>query len=175
MSIHPPTKSETAAGVLGASQAAAVANLATGNVDSTHTQLLTSAQQTAAAALATNGEDYLSSGTWPTIVANAATISPGPYGPGRVTIPSTLTLGANATVSIDKAGSPVTGMAFVLCCRALALGFTITIANNAAGGNGGNLVVVPASLTKPIYIPFIFNGVDWIGPNLGGPIFEVVA
>ena len=136
---------------------------------------ITASQSAAVANLATNGEDYLSSGTWPTIVANAATISPGPYGPGRFTIPSALTLGANATVSIDKAGSPVTGMAFVLCCRALALGFTITIANNAAGGNGGNLVVVPASLTKPIYIPFIFNGVDWIGPNLGGPIFEVVA
>ena len=136
---------------------------------------ISASQAVAVANLAINGEDYLSSGTWPTIVANAATISPGPYGPGRFTIPSALTLGANATVSIDKAGSPVTGMAFVLCCRALALGFTITIANNAAGGNGGNLVVVPASLTKPIYIPFIFNGVDWIGPNLGGPIFEVVA
>ena len=136
---------------------------------------ISASQAVAVANLAINGEDYLSSGTWPTIVANAATISPGPYGPGGVTIPSTLILGANATVNIDKAGSPVTGMAFVICCRALALGFTITIANNAAGGNGGNLVVVPASLTKPIYIPFIFNGVDWIGPNLGGPIFEVVA
>ena len=175
MSIHPPTKNETPAGVLGAAQAAAVANLATGNVDSTHTQLLTSAQQTAAAALATNGEDYLSSGTWPTIVANVATISPGSYGPGKYTIPSTLTLGANSVVSIDAAGSPVTNMGFLLCCRALALGFTLTIANAAAGGNGGNLVVIPASLTNPIYIPIIFDGVDWKGPNAGEVILEGIA
>ena len=134
----------------------------------------TPAQAAALSALATNGEDYLSQGAWPSIVSNAATISPGPYGPGRFTIPASLTLQANATVSINKEGSPVTEMAFVICCRALALGFTLTIANAAAGGNGGNLVVIPTSLTKPIYIPIIFNGVDWIGPNLGGPILEVM-
>ena len=120
-------------------------------------------------------EDFLSIGAWPTIVANAATISPGPYGPGKYVVPSTLALGANATVSLDKTGSPVTNMEIVIVCRALALGFTLTIANAAAGGNGGNLIVIPASLTKPILVLIVFNGVDWIGPNLGGPILEVVA
>jgi hypothetical protein len=136
---------------------------------------LTAAQMAALSALDTNGEDYLSSGVWPTIVANAATISPGPYGPGRYTIPATLALGAGATVSIDKAGSPTTHMQILIACRALALGFTLTIANAAAGGNGGNIVVIPASLAHPIFIPIIFNGVDWIGPNFGGPVLEGVA
>ena len=47
MSIHPPSRNETASGILGASQAAAVANLAAGNVDTTHNQVLTAAQQAA--------------------------------------------------------------------------------------------------------------------------------
>ena len=84
-------------------------------------------------------------------------------------------MSANATVSINKAGLPTTEMAFLLCCRALRLGFTLTIVNAAAGGNGGTIVVIPASLTNPIYIPIIFNGVDWIGPNFGGAILEGVS
>ena len=44
MSIHPPSRNETAAGVLGPAQATAVANLPGGNIDTTHNNLLTTAQ-----------------------------------------------------------------------------------------------------------------------------------
>jgi len=122
--------------------------------------LPTAGEKTALATLASNGTDYLASGTIPAFVANAATIAPGTDKAAYYPIESTRTLAAASTLTLATTGSPPIGN-YQIACHALALGYALTIANGgAAGGNLGSDFA--ASMTRAQIMHVWYDGTNWI-------------
>jgi len=148
MSIHPPSRNETASGILGAGQAAAVANLAA------------------------NGEAYLATGTIPAFSSNASTIAPGTDLACYYPIPAATTVAATSAITISASPAPAVGN-YHIACEALALTHAINVTNGGpAGGNLGSGFAASLSRGLVMHIWFdgtnyIFNGYDYVGAFTG--------
>ena len=70
------------------------------------------------------------------------------------------TIPAPAVITVS--GTPAYNTTVIIIDRAISQAGTVTIANGAAGGNGGNCGVFAANLTKPRAMEIFFNGTDWI-------------
>jgi hypothetical protein len=135
-------------------------NLTTALTPTGNSLYVSASQLSAVAALTTNGEDYLASGTVPAFVANAASISPGTDKASYYPIESTRTLGAAGDLTVSTAGSPPVGNVQI-ACRALALGHAMTVKNGGpAGGNLGSGFA--ASLTRALIMHLWFDGTNYI-------------
>jgi hypothetical protein len=128
-------------------------------------RLISSIQSTAVDNLITYG-NYLSTANVPEFVAGAASIAPATDKASCYLIASTVTLSAPATLTIATTNTPLQGN-YIIVCRALALGQTLSVANGGVGG--GTLGTFPASMTVPRGLMvwfdgtnFIFNGYCWI-------------
>ena len=92
--------------------------------DSTDSRYCTDAQKAKLTAMSRSRV-----GTIPAFASNAATITPGNDKASEYIHASTLTLAANATLTVSVTNA-VAGSAFLYGCRALAPGYTISIAND---------------------------------------------
>ena len=113
------------------------------------------------------GIDSLVVGVFPVIVANAASIAPGTDKANSYPIPSTLTIPAAAAITLATTGLTSRGCDVFLTCKALNLGFIMSIVNG--GPAAGTVGTFAASLSKSEVMRlwwdgtnFIFNGQDWI-------------
>lgn len=104
------------------------------------------------------GVDVLATTAVPAFVANAATIAPGTDKSSEYTIESTRTLSAAATLTVSTANSPRQGNKYINC-KALALGYAISIVNGGAAG--GTIATIDASLTKGMGVALWFDGTNY--------------
>jgi hypothetical protein len=109
--------------------------------------------------LADVGADSLATGTVPAFVANAASIAPGTNKAAEYTIEASRTIPAAAAITVATTGSPAAGDQVILSCRALALGFELSVIN---GGSSNTIATIPASLTKPKGYTLWYDGANWL-------------
>lgn len=102
-------------------------------------------------------ETVLNSEACPAFSAGAATWTPGTNKAAECAIEATRTIGQLSTLTVS-ATNAIQGF-YLVTCRALALGYILTIANGGPGG--GNLATVPASMTVPRAIVLYFDGTNF--------------
>jgi hypothetical protein len=156
MSIHPPSRNETASGILGASQAAAVANLAAGNADPTHNQVLTAAQLAEIVASLT-APSVVSTNTYTPVLTDAFLVKAMTYaGAVAVTLPQDSDLafpvGSSITFKCANAAGKVT--------FAAGTGATMVVAR------AGCASLIPQNAWGEVY-KYAANTWELIGPFVG--------
>lgn len=95
----------------------------------------------------------------PAFTAGALTVNPGVDKVNAYVIVEGREEPADSTVSIGTTGSPPNGV-YLIACYALALGHTVTVAND--GPAGGNLGTFSASMTKEQSVIAYFDGANFI-------------
>jgi hypothetical protein len=115
------------------------------------------------------GIDTLASGTVPVFIANAASIAPGMDKASTYTIEASRTLVAASALTIATTALTSRPCDVFITCKALALGFTLSVVNGGIGA--GTIGTFAAAMTKPEIMKlrwdgtnFAFDVQDWENP-----------
>jgi hypothetical protein len=165
---------ETAEGVpITAPQAAAVANLAAGNIGTITSGSISGSVVAPATAVSpgsaphwppTTGNagdiivDIPASGVVGTFTAGAASIAPGTDHASRYPIAAARTLSQASALTLATTGSPVVGNK-IIACYALSLGYVLSIVNGGPLAN--TLATFGATLPNPLGVVVYWDGTNY--------------
>lgn len=95
----------------------------------------------------------------PAFSAGAATVAPGTLKASEILVAEDRTLAQNSVLTLS-ATDAVSGELVAVTCRALTLGYTLTIKNG--GPAADNMDVIPAALAASRSYMYYFDGTNWL-------------